>query len=175
VIDGNAYFKNSEVENLGNLKFIVGAANFVDSKIKDLGNLKYIGAVNFNYSKVKDLGNLTYIGDYAYFSNSQIKNLGNLITIGGDADFQNSKVENLSNLSYIGGYIYEDGNKLTKEQIELHLKKINEINLIRKGLYCISNGYVFIKRNDVGVKKVDYTQFFIRDLKFKDNGTITMK
>jgi len=51
---------------------------------------------------------------------------------------------------------------------------MNEINLIRKGLYYISNGEVFIKRNDVGVKKVD-TQFFIRDLKFNDNGTIAMK
>jgi hypothetical protein len=76
----------------------------------------------------------------------------------------------LRNLSYIGGDILANGNKLTKEQIELHLKKINEINLIRKGLYYISNGEVFINRNDA-----DYKHFFIRDLKFNDNGTIALR
>jgi len=52
---------------------------------------------------------------------------------------------------------------------------MKEINIIKKGLYYISNGEFFIKRNDVGVKKVDYTHFFIRDLKFNDNGTITLR
>ena len=47
---------------------------------------------------------------------------------------------------------------------------MNEFNIIRKGLYYISKGKVFINRNDA-----DYKHFFIRDLKFNDNGTIAMK
>ena len=181
-IGGNASFRSkdlmteSQVENLGNLTTIGGSADFINSQIQNLGNLTTIGgAALFNYSQIENLGNLTTIGGAALFNNSQIENLGNLTTIGRDAVFQDSQVTNLGNLSYIGGDIYANGNKLTKEQIELHLKKINEINLIRKGLYYISNGEVFIKRNDVGVKKVDYKHFFIRDLKFNDNGTIAMK
>jgi hypothetical protein len=175
IIGGNSDFQNTKVENLGNLKIIGRSANFQNSQIKNLGNLISIGGTaNFEDSKVENLGNLTTIGRDAFFPNSEIENLGNLTTIEGIAYFEGSQVQNLGNLSYIGGF-YANGNKLTKEQVEQHIKNINAINLIRKGLYYISNGEVFIKRNDVGVKKVDYTQFFIKDLKFNNNGTIELK
>jgi len=48
---------------------------------------------------------------------------------------------------------------------------MNAINLIRKGLYYISNGKVFIKPSVL----VDNQHFFIRDLKFNDKGIIQLK
>ena len=172
IVRGRADFEDSQVENLGNLTTIGGTAYFGNSKVKNLGNLTTIGrTADFRSSQVENLGNLTNIGGAAFFINSQIKNLGNLTTIYGTADFSDSQIKDLGNLSYIGGNISANGNKLTKEQIELHLKKINEINIIKKGLYYISNGKVFIKPSVL----VDNQHFFIRDLKFNDNGTIAMK
>ena len=169
-------FRFHPITDLGTLEVIYGNADFKKSQVQNLGNLTTInGEADFRDSKIKNLGNLTTIGGDADFRSSQVENLGNLTTIGSFVDFSDSSITDLGNLSYIGGNIYANGNKLTKEQIELHLKMMKEINLIRKGSYYISNGEVFIKRNDVGVKKVDYTHFFIRDLKFNDNGTIAMK
>ena len=169
-INFNVEYINN-IKNLGTLEVINGYAYFRNSQIENLGNLTTIrGSAYFGNSQVKNLGNLTIIGRNADFENSKVKNLGNLTTIGGTAYFDDSQVQNLGNLSYIGGNISANGNKLTKEQIELHLKMMNEINIIKKGLYYISNGKVFINKNDA-----DYKHFFIRDLKFNDNGTIAMK
>ena len=129
-----------------------------------------IGNAFFNSSQVENLGNLTTIGGDAHFEDSQVTDLGNLTTIKGDAHFRDSQLTDLGNLSYIGGYIYANGNKLTEEKIRRHIKNINEINIIRKGLYYISKGKVFINRNDA-----NYKHFFIRDLKFNDNGIITLR
>ena len=171
IISSHADFKEIQVKNLGNLTTILGTADFEFSKIKDLGNLTFIGVnAYFKGSKVKDLGKLKTIGWDANFGDSIVENLANLTTIVGAANFSDTKITNLGNLSYVGNDIYANGNKLTKEQIELHLKMMKEINIIKKGLYYISNGKVFINRNDA-----DYKNFFIRDLKFNDNGTIAMK
>ena len=106
-IKGNADFRYSKVESLGNLESIEGGADFSNSKITSLGNLKTIGGdADFRYSKVESLGNLESIGGGADFSDSEITSLGNLKSIGGDAYFRDSKVKSLGNLESIGGYAY---------------------------------------------------------------------
>jgi hypothetical protein len=104
---GDADFRDSEIENLGNLITIGGNAELNRSKVKDLGNLKTIGGDvtfgSFGKSELKHLGGLTTIGGDANFSGSSIKDLGNLTQIGGNAYFENSEVENLGNLTTIKG------------------------------------------------------------------------
>jgi len=103
-IGGDALFSESQVKNLGNLSTIGGRARFRNSQIENLGKLITIGGyADFIGSQVKDLGNLTTIGGYADFGFSEIKYLGNLTTIGNNAYFGNSQVENLGNLTTIGG------------------------------------------------------------------------
>jgi hypothetical protein len=200
IINGGADFRNSKIKDLVNLKIINGNAHFNASKIENLGNLTIIGgtahigdSLGISDTEIKDLGNLTAILSHAKFMNSQVENLGNLTTIIGYADFRNTQFENLKNLSYVGSDIYANGNKLTKEQVEQHIKKINEINIIKKGLYYftnrikqnqakskystlhgISNGEYFIMKG-ISNTENNYKHFFIRDLKFNDNGTIAVK
>lgn len=197
VINGEARFEGSKIQDLGNLKIINGDAKFYRSKIKNLGNLTIIGGMaHISDTEIKDLGNLTAILAHAKFmNNNQVENLGNLTTIIGYADFRNSQVENLRNLSYVGSEIYANGNKLTKEQVEQHIKKINEINIINKGLYYFTNRikynqekskystlhYISNVNNEhftiKGKTNLEnkYKYFFVRDLKFNDNGEIAMK
>ena len=105
IIIGDAYFRNSEVQDLGNLQTIGGDAFFRDSQIQDLGNLQTIGGyANFGYSQIQDLGNLQTISGSANFSYSQVQSLGNLKTIGGSAYFENSQIQDLGNLQTIKGY-----------------------------------------------------------------------
>ena len=180
VIYGDTEFPpTSLIKDLGNLRIIAGNADFQGTKfLKTLKNLKTIaGYANFRNSQIENLGNLTTVlGDVEFFG-SKVKDLGNLTTVLGNAYFNNSQVENLGNLTTVSGKIYvDDGyspnpSRVTKEQIELHLKMMKEINIIKKGLYYISNGKVFIKPSVL----VDNQHFFIRDLKFNDNGTIAMK
>ena len=194
IISGGADFTNSKIKDLGNLKIINGDAKFFRTKIKNLGNLTIIGGTaHISDTEIKDLGNLTAILSHAKFMNSQVENLGNLTTIIGYANFENSQVTDLGNLSYVGSDIYANGNKLTKEQVEQHIKKINEINIIKKGLYyftnrikqnqakskystlhLISNGEYFIMKGKSNTEN-NYKHFFIRDLKFNDNGIISVK
>ncbi len=123
VIIKNADFRDLQITNLGNLKYIGGSADFTYSKITSLGNLEYIGkwadfsnskvtnlgklkyigkSANFKGSKITSLGDLEYIGGFVYFTNSQITSLGKLKHIGGDAYFTNSQITDLGNLEYIG-------------------------------------------------------------------------
>ena len=103
-IGGDADFSNSKLKSLANLEIIMGNACFKDSEIIDLGNLRKIGKnADFSGAKIQNLANLTSIGKNAVFANSEIKNPGNLETIGGYADFFNSKIENLGNLKTIYG------------------------------------------------------------------------
>ena len=133
-IQGNAYFRNSKVTNLGNLQSIGGDADFRASQITDLGDLQLIGGgayfrnsqitdlgnlqsigrnAYFNYSKVTDFCNLQSIGGHAYFENSKVTDLGNLQSIGGDADFIGSQITNLGNLQLIGGGAYFRDSQMT--------------------------------------------------------------
>ena len=106
-IGGGAFFSNSQVQYLGNLQTIGGDATFYDSQFQSLGKLQTIGgAAYFENSQVRDLGNLQTIGSRAYFQNSQVQDLGNLQTIGGEADFGDSQVEDLGNLQTIGRSAY---------------------------------------------------------------------
>jgi hypothetical protein len=110
-IIGYANFRNSKIENLGNLTTIGGDAYFENSKVKNLNNLTTIGGnANFGESKIIDLGNLTTIGGDAYFGKSKIIDLGNLTTIGGYADFRYSKIKNLGKLTTIGVYTFFGNN-----------------------------------------------------------------
>lgn len=58
-IRGDAYFYETNADNLGVLETIGHNADFKVSEIKNLGNLKMIGGnADFRFSNVKDLGNL---------------------------------------------------------------------------------------------------------------------
>ena len=104
IIIGDAYFRNSQVQDLGNLQTIGGTADFKNSQVQDLGNLQTIGGTaDFRESQIQSLGNLQTIGGSAYFGESQVQSLGNLQTIMGLADFRNSQVRDLGNLQTIGG------------------------------------------------------------------------
>ena len=103
-IGGDATFYDSQVQSLGNLQTIGGYAAFENSKIQSLGKLQTIGGIAiFNLSKIQSLGNLQTIGGGAYFGNSKVQSLGNLQTIGRDAYFNRSKIQSLGNLQTIGG------------------------------------------------------------------------
>ena len=151
--DGDAYFRDSNVENLGNLRVINGYADFRNSKLKSLGNLTTIGGyADFRDSNVENLGKLTTIGGYASFTNSNVVDLGNLTTIGDDAYFNDSKVENLGNLTTIGLDIYANDNppllpeyKLTRQQVIDHLNKMNELFFVERNslYYPVPNLSVF--------------------------------
>ena len=133
-INEDADFSNSQITNLGNLKYIGGKADFLNSQITDLGELQYIGGnadfegsqikslknletINgqayFDNSKVMDLGKLKTIGEYATFENSQITSLGNLKTIRGIASFANSQILSLGDLETIGESAYFRNSKVT--------------------------------------------------------------
>ena len=113
-IGGDANFRNSQVEDLGELETIGRDANFMDSQIENLGKLETIGgSADFGDSQIENLGKLETIGGDTYFRDSQIKDLGRLETIGGNANFAYSQVENLGKLETIGGEA-----RFTDSQIE---------------------------------------------------------
>lgn len=139
IIEGDAYFPNSKVTNLGTLKYVGGNADFSHSKVTDLGKLEFIGEnayfqnskvtnlgmlesiggnANFSHSKISDLGNLKVIGGNTYFSESQITDLGNLEAIWGNADFSHSQVTKLGNLKTIGNSVYIKNSQLTVEDFK---------------------------------------------------------
>ncbi len=107
VVIGNAVFRNSQIQSLGNLTIIGRDADFSKSQIQSLGNLTTIGRdALFWDSRIQSLGNLETIGRDAKFNYSEIQFLGNLETIGRDADFRNSQVQSLGNLTTIGRDAY---------------------------------------------------------------------
>lgn len=104
VIEGDANFYKTQVQDLHNLHSVGGWADFSYSQIQDLGSLHSIGgSANFSFNQVQDLSSLKSIGGYANFSFSQVKDLSNLQSIDGDANFNNSQVQDLHNLQSIGG------------------------------------------------------------------------
>ena len=109
-INGNADFRDSELEELKNVESIGGDAFFENSKIKSLGKLKNIGGdAVFIGVKLEDLGNLTTIGRNATFCDSSIKSVGNLKRIGGDVDIDKDKpIKGFENVK-IKGKIYDGG------------------------------------------------------------------
>jgi hypothetical protein len=114
VIDGNAYFGDSQITKLKNLRKITGRADFYKSKVITLGKLEFIGEdAIFTKSKVKSLGKLKRIGGDALFSDSKLVDLGNLESIGGKAFFSDSKLVDLGNLESIGEYANFEGSLLT--------------------------------------------------------------
>ena len=114
LFDGYAYFRNSQITDLGQLQSIGGSAYFRNSQITDLGQLQSIGeSADFRNSQITDLGQLQSICGSAYFGGSQITDLGQLQSIGGDADFGNSQITDLGQLQSIGGYAYFRGSKIT--------------------------------------------------------------
>ena len=55
-IGGDAWFRDSEVIELGNLESISGDAYFSDSQVMDLGKLKFVGGeIYYNYQVMKQL------------------------------------------------------------------------------------------------------------------------
>lgn len=107
-INGNADFRDSELEELKNVESIGGDTFFENSKIKSLGKLKNIGGdAVFIGVKLEDLGNLTTIGRNATFCDSSIKSVGNLKRIGGDVDIDKDKpIKGFENVK-IKGKIYD--------------------------------------------------------------------
>ncbi|GIW66639.1 MAG: hypothetical protein KatS3mg095_0537 [Candidatus Parcubacteria bacterium] len=78
-IGWNADFRNSQVEDLGNLRRIRFDAIFSNSKIKTLSNLEEIGRdADFRNSEIEDLGKLRMIGRKIYVNNKN-KNLIRLL------------------------------------------------------------------------------------------------
>ena len=121
-IGENAWFDNSKVQDLGNLTTIEGNAYLNHSQVQDLGNLTTIGGnAYFYHSKVQSLNNLTAIGGDAWFDNSQVQDLGNLTKIEGDAVFGNSKIKSFGNIEYIGGEVYAGS-----ELMELYYQEFDE-------------------------------------------------
>lgn len=104
VIEGDADFDSSEVQNLGNLETIGGDANFFNSRVLSLGKLKTIeGDADFSDTPVRDLGNLENIYGDADFSNSMVQSLGKLNNISGNANLSGDYLEDLGELETIGG------------------------------------------------------------------------
>ena len=111
-VRGNAYFGNTNIIKLNNLKSIGGTASFENSLITDLGKLKYIGDyAYFGHSSITDLGELKEIVRYADFSDSKIENLGKLEFLGG-ANFSNSLIKNLGKIEKIYGNAYFDNSQI---------------------------------------------------------------
>jgi hypothetical protein len=106
-IRGDADFRQSQVEDLGNLQTIGGNADFSDSQLEGLGDLHTIeGSAEFRNSEIRYFRRLRTIGGNANFEDSQVEDLGTLQEIGGNADFADSQVESLGNLQEIGGNAY---------------------------------------------------------------------
>lgn len=88
-IDGNLGISDSNIQDLGNLKTILGdfwiSYNTVTPSLKSLGLLeKVMGDVNLRYSNVSSLGNLAEVGGRLSLRDTPISDLSKLRTVGGD-------------------------------------------------------------------------------------------
>lgn len=104
-IKNDAYFGGSQIQSLGNLRYIGETMDLYKSRIRDLGGLEYIGKdAYFRGSMVQSLGNLAYIGGVANFSGINIQSLDNLQSVGSNI-YLNKSIENIGSLRYVGGSI----------------------------------------------------------------------
>lgn len=104
-VNGLCGFCDSIVNNLGNLKKVVGdffiSIHTVYSDIKSLGNLEFIdGDLCLRYSNVTDLGALKKVGGNINLRDTNIKELGLLEFVGGDLHLP-KKIEKTVDLSKI--------------------------------------------------------------------------
>ncbi|MFT4526695.1 MAG: hypothetical protein ACI85F_002871 [Bacteroidia bacterium] len=89
IIDGDLGISDSNIQDLGNLKEILGdfwiSYSAVTPSLKSLGFLeKVIGDVNLRYSNVSSLGNLAEVGGRLSLRDTPISDLSKLRTVGGD-------------------------------------------------------------------------------------------
>lgn len=85
------------------LEHIQGNAFFNQSRVKDMGKVKTIAkGAYYNYADMEDLRDLTYIGGDVIFSCSLVRSTGKLTTVRGAASFSNSHIEDYSSLTSIG-------------------------------------------------------------------------
>ena len=107
-IKNEAFFMNSKLTDLGELKKIGGDASFDHSKISNLKNLEIIGGnAYFFLSPVENLGALKTIERCAFFNGSKVTDLGKLETIGKTLDLSNTKITNLGKLTSVGSRLKE--------------------------------------------------------------------
>lgn len=178
VILGNAYFDDSQIEDLGQLEIIEGDASFICSKVKQANKLRYIGGdARFDFSQIEELEQLESIGGSAYFNYSNVKRLGKLERIGGHANFSFSPIEDLGELRSIGGYAVLCGPKLkclkNLENVGGTLGIINNTRIEDEDLGQLKNIERFVYSDDHrfskgGTDEVDlYTLFDELDISAK--------
>lgn len=111
-IEGDAYFTDSNVTNLSNLKQIKGNACFHGCKDIDISGLYRIGGyADFSQSQIKNANNLRFIGGFANFGVSLMEDLSSLEYIGGQANFSCSEIKCVAPNLVIRGHLMADMSK----------------------------------------------------------------
>lgn len=102
IIRGDAYFRDNEAKDTGNIEYIGGKASFYEGGIEKLNKIKKIGKGCTIYnSKVSDLGELEEIGGGLTVSNSPLYNLGKLKRINGYAAIDDRLLPYAEQLEYV--------------------------------------------------------------------------
>ncbi len=153
------------LEDLGELRIIVGNVEFRKSKISDLKNLEYVGGDLSTFgsdNKVTNLGKLKYVGGF-FYADEELKSLSNLEYVGGDLfialNINKRKLEDLGKLRIVRGSLDLHGVS--------HLRSLNNLEYVG-GYFDVSNSKI------ASLGKVEYIGggLFLKGSTIKDLGNL---
>ena len=95
-IGGDLDLYGTEIESLGNLKFVSGNLDLRNTPIKSLGNLQSVGeSLYLSYTPIESFGNLQSVGGDLVLYRTPIESLGNLLSVGGGLDLRRTPLSKM--------------------------------------------------------------------------------
>lgn len=111
-IQNDAFFADSSLLDLGELREVGGFCSLKDSQLQSTGKLEKVGSLLASSKSLKEIPNLRIVDGNADFSSSSLKSLNHLQIVNGDLFLKGCEVEDLGELKSVFGDFYGWKNSL---------------------------------------------------------------
>ena len=113
VIEKNADFRGSDLEEVPSLKKVNGYLFLNDSKIKRIPNLRETGnVIHMENSEIDDIGSLKSAGGNIIANGAKINNMGSLVSVDGHFEAKGAEINDVHSLARVRGNLLLRGAKV---------------------------------------------------------------